>query len=66
MPSCWRSKMSSLDRAAYIAGTLSCAILIASALSACQALRETEELLRHKAVECVYTDKGKICKEGKS
>lgn len=58
--------MKRLDRAAYAIGCLSCAASLLAMLSACADMRTVDELLKHRAVECVYTDKGKICKEGKS
>lgn len=51
-----------LDRAAFAIGSLSCSLLLASILSSCQTLT-TEEKLKHRAVECVYTRLGEICEE---
>lgn len=64
MTSYWRLKMSSLDRAAHVIGCLSCIATAAAILSACADMRTVDELLKHRAVECVYTDKGKVCREG--
>lgn len=57
--------MNKLDNAALAIGSLSCAMLLGSVLSACSDMRTTEEKLRHRAVECVYTADGKVCKEDK-
>lgn len=53
-----------LDRAAFAIGSLSCSLLLASLLSACQALT-TEEKLRHRSIVCVYTRQGEICEKEK-
>lgn len=57
--------MNKLDNAAIAIGSLSCLMLLGSALSACSDMRTTEEKLLHLAVECVYTADGKVCKEDK-
>lgn len=57
--------MKKLDNVALAIGSLSCAMLLGSVLSACSDMRTTEEKLRHRAIECVYTADGKVCEEGK-
>jgi hypothetical protein len=44
------------------AGVIKLTLLILS-LSACADRMTVEEKLRHRAVECVYVDTGKVCKE---
>lgn len=55
--------MNKLDRAARAIGCLSCIATAAAMLSACADLRTVDELLKHKAVRCLYVDGKKVCKE---
>ena len=54
--------MRQIEDAALAIGSLSCSLLLASVLSACQTLT-TEEKLRHKSVVCVYSPTGEICEK---
>lgn len=57
--------MSRLGHIALAIGSLSCAMLLGSALSACSDMRTVEEKLRHRAVKCVITRLGDVCEKEK-